>query len=154
VNRRCGKRVTGLGTMIFEVDADQISRLDSVGLVQLMKRLLLAESQLVGIPLRAAAVPLQITVPDGGEDGRVEWAGRSDSTNYFPSRFCIFQSKAQNLTDSSVKVEVFAKTGVKRVQSPPKLNDAILEALSHRGSYIMFCSQPFTGQKIRRLKQL
>src|ERR1700730_7551912 len=96
--------------MIFEVDADQISRLDSVALVQLMKRLLLAECQLVDIPLRGAAVPLQITVPDGGEDGRVEWTGGADSTNYLPSRFSVFQSKARNLTERSIKAEVIAKS--------------------------------------------
>lgn len=68
--------------MIFEVDAEQISQLDSVTLVQLMKRLLLAECRLVDIPLRAAVVPLQISVPDGGEDGRVEWNDGIDTTNF------------------------------------------------------------------------
>jgi hypothetical protein len=63
--------------MIFEVSPDQISRLDGIALVQLMKRLLLAECRLAEIPLRAASVPLQITIADGGEDGRVEWTGRS-----------------------------------------------------------------------------
>jgi hypothetical protein len=95
--------------MIFEVDAEQISSLDNVTLL-LMKRLLLAECQLAGIPLRAAAVPLQITVADGGEDGRVEWTGGAASTNFLPSRFNIFQAKAQNLTESTVKAEVLAKT--------------------------------------------
>jgi hypothetical protein len=87
--------------MIFEVDAKQISRLDSTALVQLMKSLLLAECRLVDVPLRAAMVPLQITVPDGGEDGRVEWTGGADSTNYRPSRFTVFQSKAQRLTEGT-----------------------------------------------------
>ncbi len=142
--------------MIFEVDAEQISRLDSVALVQLMKRLLLAECQLVGIPMRAAAVPLQITVPDGGEDGRVEWTGGTDSTNYLPSRFCIFQSKAQNLTESSVKAEVLAKAQNgegKRNTVKLKLNDAVSETLSRGGSYVIFCSQPFTGQKVKKLRK-
>src|ERR1700726_1185162 len=117
--------------MIFEVDAEQISRLNSVALVQLMKRLLLAECQLVDIPLRAAAVPLQITVPDGGEDGRVEWTGGTDSTNYLPSRFSIFQSKAQNLTEGTVKSEVFAKSQKgKHDKDKPTLNDAVSDTLS------------------------
>jgi hypothetical protein len=142
--------------MIFEVDAEQISRLNSVALVKLMKRLLLAECQLVDIPLRAAAVPLQITVPDGGEDGRVEWTGGTDSTNYLPSRFSIFQSKAQNLTEATVKAEVLAKVqGAKgkpeKVES--KLNDAVSETLSRGGSYVMFCSYPFTAQKVNKLRK-
>jgi len=89
--------------MIFEVTPEQIKQLDSTKLVKLMKRLMLAECRLANIPLRAIAVPLQITVADGGEDGRVEWTGGVDETDYFPARFSIFQSKAQNLTESSVK---------------------------------------------------
>lgn len=142
--------------MIFEVDAEQISQLDSVALVQLMKRLLLAECQLVDIPLRAVAVSLQITVPDGGEDGRVEWTEGTDSTNYLPSRFNIFQSKAQNLTEGTVKAEVLAnphKGKNKGAKAKPKLNDAVSDALSRRGSYVLFCSQPFTGQKIEKLRK-
>lgn len=38
--------------MFFEADANQIAQLDSLQLVQLMKRLLLAECRLVDIPLR------------------------------------------------------------------------------------------------------
>jgi hypothetical protein len=140
--------------MIFEVDAEQISRLDSITLVQLMKRLVLAECQLVGIPLRAAVVPLQITVPDGGEDGRVEWSGGTDSTNYLPARFNIFQSKAQNLTEGAVKAEVFAKSQKgKHDKVNPTLNDAVSETLSRGGSYVIFCSHPFTGKKISKLRK-
>ena len=142
--------------MIFEVDAQQIVRLDSVSLVQLMRRLLLVECQLVDIPLRATAAPLQITVPDGGEDGRVEWTEGLDQTNYFPSRFCIFQSKAQNLTESILKRELAAKaqkTQGKRRNGTLKLNAALAETLARRGSYIVFCSKPFTGQKIEKLRK-
>jgi hypothetical protein len=80
--------------MFFEADEEQIARLQSLDLVRLMKRLLHAECRLIDIPLRATTVPLQITVADGGEDGRVEWSGGADSTDYFPGRFSIFQSKA------------------------------------------------------------
>lgn len=106
--------------MIFEADAEQITRLSSQKLVQLMKRLLLAECQLINIPLRAAIVPLQVTVSDGGEDGRVEWKGGADVTDYFPSRFCVFQSKAQNLTPAKITAEV-----LKMPKRGRKLNDAL-----------------------------
>ena len=95
--------------MIFEADAEQIARLSSQKLVELMKRLLLAECQLVNIPLRAASVPLQITVADGGEDGRVEWIDGVDATDYFPARYCVFQSKAQNINEARIKAEVLKK---------------------------------------------
>jgi hypothetical protein len=89
--------------VIFEAEPEQIEALDSKQLVQLMHLLLLAECRLAQIPLRAAHVPLQITVSDSGEDGRVEWTGGAESTPYYPSRYCVFQSKAQNLTDTLVK---------------------------------------------------
>jgi hypothetical protein len=58
-----------------------------------------------------------------------------------PSRFSVFQSKAQNLTESTVKAEVIAKSHRakhKRAKaSRPKLNDAVLQALSRRGSYVV-----------------
>jgi hypothetical protein len=139
--------------MIFEVEPSQLTELNSDTLVQLMKRLLLAECQLVEIPLQAAVVPLQITVPDGGEDGRVEWSGGVDRTNYLPTRFVVFQSKAQDLSDSVVRAEVFTKSSRKYCCALPKLNDAVLDALSRNGSYIVFCSRPYGGQKISRLRK-
>jgi hypothetical protein len=137
------------GLMIFEATPEQIRQLDSGVLVKLMKRLMLAECRLTDIPLRAAIVPLQITVADGGEDGRIEWIGGVDETDYFPARFCIFQSKAQNLTEASVKAEILKK----RDSGPPKLNEAVSEVLSRRGAYIIFCSYAFGGQKIKRLRK-
>ena len=61
--------------MVFDAEPNYIATLDSLQLVKLMKRLLLAEARLTSIPLRAASVPLQITVPDGGEDGSISWTG-------------------------------------------------------------------------------
>lgn len=135
--------------MIFEVDADQISRLDSSQLVQLMKRLMLAECRLVDIPLRAVTVPLQITVADGGEDGRVEWTNGVDTTDFFPARLSIFQSKAQNLTEATITAEVLKKPK----KGLAKLNDAVSEVLLRQGAYVVFCSHAFTGQKIKKLRK-
>lgn len=120
--------------MFFEAEEEQIARLGTLQLVQLMKRLLLAECRMVDIPLRASTVPLQITVADGGEDGRVEWSGGADSTDFFPGRFCIFQSKAQNLTEQLIVGEVLKKPK----KGASKLNAAVSEALSRHGSYIVF----------------
>jgi hypothetical protein len=134
--------------MFFEAEEDQIARLESLQLVQLMKRLLLAECHMVDIPLRAATVPLQITVADGGEDGRVDWSGGADSTDFFPARFSVFQSKAQNLTERLIAAEVLKKPK----RGTAKLNAAVSEALSRNGSYIVFCSHKFGGQKIEKLR--
>lgn len=133
--------------MIFEIEPEHISALDSLDLVRLMKRLLLAESQLAGIPLRAANVPLQITVPDGGEDGRVEWADGQAETGYFPSRFTLFQSKAQNLTAAAVRGEIIKGKKDEAVE----LKEAIKDVLAREGAYIIFCSAPFTTNKKKKL---
>lgn len=133
--------------MLFEVKPEKIQILDSLMLVKLMKRLMHAECKQTGIPLSSAKVPLQITVPDGGEDGRVHWVGGSSQTDFFPDRFCIFQSKAQKLTASDVKNEIYKSEG----NPESGLNAAILDVLQHQGAYIIFCSHPFTGQKIEDL---
>jgi hypothetical protein len=136
--------------MFFEADINQIAQLDSLELVKLMKLLLLAECRTVDIPLRATTVPLQITVADGGEDGRVSWSKGLDSTDFFPARFCVFQSKAQNLTETSIAAEVLKKP---RGRGRAYLNAAVCDALSNRGAYVVFCSHRFGGQKIGRLRQ-
>lgn len=136
--------------MIFDAEPGYIATLDSSQLVKLMKRLLLAEARLTGIPLRAASVPLQITVPDGGEDGSISWTGGADSTPYIPARFTILQSKAQDLTESRVKNEVLAKS---RKGKPPILNDAVGEVLVNSGAYIIFSRQPMTGAKRKTLQK-
>ncbi|MGN6304194.1 MAG: hypothetical protein ACTHNH_05220 [Mesorhizobium sp.] len=133
--------------MAFEADPDFIKTLDSVKLVKLMKRLLLAECRLTGIPLRAASVPLQVTVADGGEDGRVKWAGGSASTAYFPHRFTLFQSKAQDLSDSKLRNEILKK----RKGGAFTLSEGISTVLDEGGSYIVFCSHPFVESKKTKL---
>lgn len=133
--------------MLFDADPDYIASLDSTSLVKLLKRLVLAESRLVGIPLHGASVPLQITIADGGEDGRVAWSGGQDSTAYLPARFSVFQAKAQNLSESQVKAEVLKQPR----KGPPKLNPAIADVLSQKGAYIIFCRERMVTTKRKKL---
>jgi hypothetical protein len=90
-------------------------------------------------------------------DGLVgEGLGSSMPISTEPSRFTVFQSKAQRLTEGIVKAEVLAKVPKpkrKRGKTKPKLKGAISEALSRRGSYVMFCSCPLIGQKIQKLRK-
>ncbi|MCX5497636.1 hypothetical protein OSH11_23260 [Kaistia dalseonensis] len=133
--------------MLFEADPDFIAGLDDKTLVRLLKRLVLSESRLAGIPLRGAAVPLQITIADGGEDGRVEWNGGQSSTAYLPSRFTAFQSKAQNLTESRVRDEVLK---VAKAQ-PPELSSVIRDVLARKGAYVIFCRERMVTAKRAKL---
>jgi hypothetical protein len=154
--------------VIFEADPEQIEALDSKDLVRLMKLLLLAESRLAKIPLRLAHVPLQITVADEGEDGRVQWSGGVESTPYFPKRYCIFQAKATNLTEASVRSEILKqrsptrkRTGRRKPnvgKTKPRaaagvLSGAVSTALKKHGAYTILSSRAFTGQKREKLKK-
>ena len=96
--------------MLFEVTAEQIQALDAKQLPKLMAKLIFAEATKTGIPLYLATIPMQITVPDGGEDGRIEWVAGVTHTDYFPSNFVIFQSKAKKtITTASIKNEIVKK---------------------------------------------
>jgi hypothetical protein len=136
--------------MIFDVDSSQIEKLDSNQLVELLKKLLYAEAQRAGISLRGVSVPLQITIPDGGEDARISWEGGLEQTDYLPSRFCVFQSKATKASSmgrEGWKKEVRAKASQKK-EEIRELNDAVKDAIENNGSYIGFTSGVLIKSKI------
>lgn len=142
--------------MIFEVRPAQIERLDSKELVELLKKLLHAEAQCSGINLSGVSVPLQITVADGGEDGRIEWEGGLESTDYLPSRFCIFQAKATKLSKAGWKKEVWRK-GTQGKGQIRELNDAVRNVLEQGGAYIGFTRDNINGlgksERIQGIKE-
>jgi hypothetical protein len=135
--------------MVFDVPPSQIESLDSKQLVELLKKLLHAEAQCSGISLRGVSVPLQITVPDGGEDARISWVGGHEQTNYLPSRFCIFQSKATDPEPAGWKKEVWTKDSQKNGDTR-RLNEAVAKAIAESGSYIGFTSAVLIGSKYDR----
>jgi hypothetical protein len=118
--------------LIFEANPQQIKDLDSKELVQLMHRLLLAESRLARIPLRSSHTALQITISDGGEDGRVEWEGGVESTPYLPSRYSIFQSKAQNLTEAAIRKEIIKKGAKPKKSKSNKVKKKATKRIARR----------------------
>nr|WP_290224966.1 hypothetical protein [Trichocoleus desertorum] len=132
--------------MIFDASSSQIEHLDSKQLVELLKKLLHAEAQYSGISLCGVSVPLQITVPDGGEDARISWVGGLEKTNYLPSRFCIFQSKATDPEPAGWKREVWTKNSQKKGNTRT-LNEAVEKAIAESGSYIGFTSAVLIGSK-------
>ncbi|MBD2498921.1 hypothetical protein [Nostoc sp. FACHB-280] len=132
--------------MIFGVSPSQIEKLNSEQLVELLKKLLHAEAQRSGISLRGVSVPLQITVPDGGEDARISWTGGFEQTDYLPSRFCIFQAKATDPKPAGWKKEVWTKDSWKK-GNKPKLNEAVEKAITENGSYIGFTTAVLISSK-------
>lgn len=132
---------------MFRADPSQIEGLDSLGLVGLLRRLLYAEAQQAGIKLNDVSVPLQITVPDGGEDGRVQWTGGNESTDYLPSRTTLFQSKASSIGPNGWKKECWTKSSQRKGRAR-KLSSAMDFALSNAASYVGFTTEPLVGTKI------
>lgn len=132
--------------MIFDIFPSQIKSLDSKQLVELLKKLLHAEAQRAGISLRGVSVPLQITISDGGEDARISWTGGLEQTDYLPSRFTVFQSKATDPGPAGWRKEVWTK-GSQKKGVARELNEAASKASSEHGSYVGFTSSLVIGTK-------
>lgn len=134
--------------MIFEVSADQIGRLDQDQLAALLRRLINAELNRNSIPLRSGTAPAQITIPDGGDDARVSWTGGPNDTDWLPGRFTIFQCKKGKTSPSGLKAETYTKSS--QGSDDPKLNEALEEALSQSGAYVVVTVTPVVGTNIDR----
>lgn len=130
----------------FEVTPDQIQQLNADQLVELLRRLIQSECLKNNIFLSSATVPAQITIPDGGEDGRVEWSGAPNQTDYLPSRFTIFQCKKTALSPAKVKKEAWTKKSAKR-NGKKDLNDALLNAISKSGAYLLINASAVVSNK-------
>lgn len=109
--------------MIFEVNSDQVARLDEHQVVELLRRLINAELNKNSIPLRSGTAPAQITIADGGDDARVSWSGGPNETDWLPSRFTIFQSKKGATSPAGLKAETQTKSS--QGSDKPKLSEAL-----------------------------
>jgi len=139
--------------MIFEANASQIERLDQSQLVDLLRRLIQAELNKNSIPLRSGTAPAQITIADGGDDARVSWLGGPNETDWLPSRFTIFQSKKGTTSPVGLKAETQTKSS--QGTDAPILSEALEEAISQSGAYVIVTSTPVVGTKLdRRIKAI
>ena len=134
--------------MIFETNASQIERLDQSQLVDLLRRLIQAELNKNSIPLRSGTAPAQITIADGGDDARVSWSGGPNETDWLPSRFTIFQSKKGTTSPVGLKAETQTKST--QGSKSPELNEALQEAISQSGAYVIVTSTSVVGTKLDR----
>ncbi len=134
--------------MIFEVNANQIERLDQSQIVELLRRLIQAELNKNSIPLRSGTAPAQITIADGGDDARVSWSGGPNETDWLPSRFTIFQSKKGATSPAGLKAETQTKSS--QGSDKPKLSEALEEAISQSGAYVIVTPTPVVGTNFDR----
>src|SRR5258708_28411105 len=94
-----------------EITAADVERLSASDLTVLLKKLLVCEANAYNLPPSGVHVAFKITVPDGGEDGRIEWKDGPERTAWVPNRFTIFQCKATEITASACKKEVLNDEG-------------------------------------------
>ena len=123
-------------TLPFEVSSDHIQALPPIGFTQLLRRLLSAEASTNGLPLDRIHVASNITAPDGGEDGYIEWEGGPDRTDFLPCRMNQFQLKCGKIPPNAAGPEVLTGKG----QVKPMVRDV----LGAGGYYIMLSNCPFT----------
>ncbi|MCA0028172.1 MULTISPECIES: hypothetical protein [unclassified Mesorhizobium] len=139
--------------MIFEVTSDQVERLDESQVVDLLRRLISAELNKNSIPLRSGTAPAQITIPDGGDDARVSWSGGPNESDWLPSRFTVFQSKKGTTSPAQLKAETQTKST--QGTNAPKLSEALEEAISQSGAYVIVTPTPVVGTNVdRRIKAI
>jgi hypothetical protein len=135
-------------TQLFEITHEDIKQLNDLQLTDLLRRLLHLEASHYGIADRSVSVALNIDVPDGGEDGRIQWKRGPKSTNYIPSRLTMFQNKARDMGPKACADEMHQEGSV-------WLKARTEEGLDARGSYVLFTTQPLNGRQIaERIKAM
>jgi hypothetical protein len=141
--RRRGKgvnpeRVDGMNSP-FEITGKEIGRLDSLQLTALLRGLLHLEAKRFLISPSGISVNLSITIPDGGEDGRIEWSDGPQRTDYIPTRLTLFQVKAQDTGPTDCTKEL--------AKPRPR------ETLNNSGGVVIFCNRPYSAPLIERRRK-
>ena len=133
---------------LFEVTHEDINQLNDSQLSDLLRQLLHLEAARFGIAARGVNVALNIDVPDGGEDGRIQWRRGPKSTDYLPHRLTMFQCKAKNIGPKGCAKELCRELST-------TLKPQVEEVLNAKGSYILFTTQPLNTTLIAdRIKEM
>lgn len=131
-------------TNIFRIDSSDINRLSDIQLTQLLHLLLQSEAFRFGIAQRAAEVALNITVGDGGEDGRISWDNGPEQTDYLPNRLTMFQVKATEMGPQAYANEIMTSA---TSSSPAVLKRRVEAVLDAGGAYIFFTTQELNNSQ-------
>ena len=139
-----GKKSTPMHTTTgihpFEVTGEHVAALSGQDLAMLLRSLLYAEAQTNNLPTDGIHVASGITIPDGGEDGRITWKDGPDRTPYLPSRRCQFQLKAGKISPAKAGRDVLTTAG--------RVKDMVRSAVESGGHYIMLCAHPYVQKQI------
>lgn len=132
------------GTGPLEVAGEHINVLNERWLPCLLRRLLSAEAFANYLPAAGIHVAGNVTAPDGGEDGRIEWAGGPDHTAFLPSRLVQFQLKAGKISPAAAGREILTKEG--------EVKDMVRSVLEAGGHYVMLSAHSYTQKGIEARK--
>lgn len=116
---------------ILEVTYRDIVNTTPDQLTELLRTLLYLEAKKFSISSLSVHVPLKINVPDGGEDGRIEWSDGPENTDFIPDRLVLFQCKAGTLTSTDCKKELL-------LRDESDIKPRVKEVLERDGTYVLF----------------
>jgi hypothetical protein len=132
---------------ILKVESRDVRDLTALQLTRLLKLLLCLEARSFGIAQRAVDVGLNITVADGGEDGRIRWRDGPPETDYLSSRFVQFQIKAIDMNSADCAKELVNKSGA--------MKPMVDEAFESGATYVLFVSREYNqSQKEARIASI
>ena len=132
------------GTGPFNVTGEHINVLKERMFPHLLRRLLSAEALANDLPADGIHVASNITSPDGGEDGRIEWTGGPARTAFLPSRLVQFQLKAGKIPPAAAGRGVLAREG--------EAKDMVRSILEAGGHYVMLSAHPYAQKGIEDRK--
>lgn len=124
----------------FQVNSEDITRLNDFELTKLLSILLYNEANKFGLVKNSVSVALNITVADGGEDGHIRWNNNIEFTDWIPNRYTLFQVKATDMPPSACKQEVLGSNGLLKVR--------VKDVITAQGSYILFHSRELNQKQI------
>jgi len=132
---------------IFETTAEKVSQLDDTQLTSLLNRLLILEAEAANIPVSSIEVGLNIRAGDGGVDASIRWKNGVKATSFLPSRFQVFQCKAEKMSPLKCASELVAEDG--------SLKPLVAEALAGAATYILFTTEMVNAKmKLKRVEAM
>jgi hypothetical protein len=122
---------------LFEINVEDIKRLDALQLTILLECLVSNELADSGVRRTNGYTSLDIMVPDGGADGFVEINSEAiPKMDHILASVTVFQAKSGHLSSAKFVSELFIKDS-----KPKRLKPRIEEALKKSGYYIVFYSK-------------
>ena len=123
----------------FQISGEHIERFNQQLFPELLRHLLHAEAHASRLPADGIHVSSNVTAPDGGEDGRIEWRGGVGRTPHLPCRLNQFQLKAGRITPAKAGEDVLQGRQVKPM---------VRKVLEDGGHYRMLCAHRYTRKAI------